>query len=81
MKCKYCGKEFISLFSSICPYCGKNNSVSLFDALFGSENKEKVKKDEPKKVKDKFDPYDWNNPDNSSDREYLDDDDYDDFDN
>ncbi len=31
--------------------------------------------------KQPFDPYNWDNPDNCSDDEYMDDDDYDDFDN
>ena len=47
MKCKHCGKEFTSLFSDICPFCGTDNSVSLFDAIFGNppeENKPASKK-------------------------------------
>ena len=76
MKCKKCGQDFISLFSDICPFCGTDNSVSLFDTLFG--NPPEQINTERKKA---FDPYDWDNPDNCSDREYMDDDDYDDFDN
>ncbi len=33
-----------------------------------------------KDEKKKFDPYDWDDPNNCSDREYMDNDDYDDFD-
>lgn len=75
MICKHCGKEFISLFSDICPFCGTDNSVSILEAIFSNPPE-----DEPKKENKKFDPYDWDNPDNCSDREYMDDDDYDDFD-
>lgn len=77
MKCKHCGKEFTSLFSDICPFCGTDNSVSLFDTIFGNPPEEK----KPIEKKKPFDPYDWDDPDNCSDREYMEDDDYDDFDN
>ena len=77
MICKFCGKEFVSIFSEVCPYCLTDNSGgSIFGAMFSNSNPDKKEK----KVKDKFDPYDWDNPDNCSDREYMDDDDYDDFD-
>ncbi len=76
MKCKCCGKDFIDLFSDKCPFCGCDNSVSLFDSIFScSEDKENPE------TKKQYDPYDWDDPDNCSDREYMDDDDYDDFDN
>lgn len=78
MICKKCKKEFSSLFSDICPYCGTDNSVSLLHAIFGNDEE---KNDPPKKKDTSYDPYDWDNPDNCSDREYMDDDDYDDFDN
>lgn len=77
MKCKHCGKEFIGFFSDVCPFCGTDNSVSLFDTIFGNPVEEK----KPENKKKSFDPYDWDDPDNCSDREYMDDDDYDDFDN
>lgn len=76
MKCKYCGKEFVSFFSNVCPFCGKKNNASILDALFNNS-----KEETPEKVKKPVDPYDWNNSDNCSDREYMDDEDYDDFDN
>lgn len=73
MKCRFCGKEFISLYSSVCPYCGADNDESLFDSLFSPiENNKK---------KNEYDPCDMEDPDNYSDDEYMDDDDYDDFDN
>ena len=77
MKCKHCGKEFVSLLSDICPYCGTDNAISLFDAIFGDLPEEENVQTEKKS----FDPYDWDNPDNCSDEEYMDDDDYDNFDN
>lgn len=77
MKCKSCGKEFVSLFSNTCPYCGNDNSTSIFDTLFGSSNNE-IKSNKKKKS---FDPYNFDDFDNCSDDEYMDDDDYDDFDN
>jgi len=73
MICKNCGKEFISIFSDVCPFCGADNSVSLFDSIFSSFDN----KTTPDKKKPKYDPNDWENPDNCSDREYMDDDDYD----
>lgn len=75
MICKKCGKEFIGLFSDICPFCGHDNYESLFHTLFSNPEPPKTNKD-----KKPFDPYDWDNPDNCSDREYMDDEDYDDFD-
>ncbi len=74
MKCKKCGKEFLGLFSDRCPYCGFDNSAS-----FGEAQSSLPKKNEKKKKK--YDPYDWDDPNNCSDREYMDNDDYDDFDN
>ncbi len=44
--------------------------------LFSLPKNDKKPEDKPK-----FNPYDWENPDNCSDREYMDDEDYDDFDN
>ncbi len=76
MKCRKCGKEFIDFFSLVCPFCGFDNNLSFFDILFGRN--ETPKKSTPNKGKS--DIYDWDNPDNCSDREYMDDDDYDDFD-
>ncbi len=60
----------------ICKNCGKDfYSVFLKTCPFcGYYNLEEKKNDE-------YDPYDWDNPDNCSDDEYMDDDDYDDFDN
>ena len=75
MKCDRCGKEYSILLFSSCPYCGHRNSTSLLRDVFGPDDR----KNDPL-AKSKFDPYDWNNPDNCSDREYMDDDDYDDFD-
>ncbi len=74
MKCEHCGNEYSSIFHSSCPYCGHTNSTSLLGAIFGPGEKKE------KRQKSPFDPYDWDNPDNCSDREYMDDDDYDDFD-
>lgn len=77
MLCSKCGKEFVSIFSTTCPFCGDPNRISLWDTLFSPTPSDNKKDDK----KDPFDPYDWENPDNCSDREYMDDDDYDDFDN
>ena len=44
MKCKHCSKEFSSLFFDICPFCGTDNGVSLFDAIFGNSPEEKSPK-------------------------------------
>lgn len=77
MRCKKCGKEFISIFSDICPFCGNDNSESLLHAIFSDT----PANEKPKNKNKPFDPYDWDNPDNCSDREYMDDDDFDDFDN
>ncbi len=81
-KCKKCGKEFISFLSETCPYCGHDNSVSFGDVLDSifSPSPDKNKNNKKKQNKP-YDPYDWDNPNNCSDREYMDDDDYDDFDN
>ena len=76
MKCQHCGNEYSLLLNSSCPYCGHTNSTSLFGAIFGPGPDEK-KKPSPKSP---FDPNDWDNPENCSDREYMDDDDYDDMD-
>ncbi len=78
MVCKKCGREFIGFFSEVCPFCGTDNNVSLFDSIFSDPPENKKTKEEKKKKK--FDPYDWDNPNNCSDREYMDNDDYDDFD-
>ena len=79
MICKRCKKEFISFLSPICPYCGCDNTVTWGDvwetATTPIENK---------REKGGFgghDPDDWEYYDNCSDREYMDDEDYDDFDN
>ena len=77
MKCKHCGKEFISIFTDVCPFCGFDNSESLLHAIFSDPPND----NKPNERKKPLDPYDWDNPDNCSDREYMDDDDYDDFDN
>ncbi len=57
----------------------KENDVlkPIFDDLFSLPKNDSKKPEE----KPKFNPYDWDNPDNCSDREYMDDEDYDDFDN
>lgn len=60
MKCRKCGKEFIDFFSLVCPFCGFDNNLSLFDILFGRN--ETPKKSAPNKGKS--DIYDWDNPDN-----------------
>lgn len=78
MKCKKCGKDFISLFSDVCPFCGCDNSTSIDDIVSSIFSPLPDNKEEKKKP---YDPYDWDNPDNCSDREYEDDEDYDDFDN
>ena len=75
MICRKCGKEFISLFTTICPACGKDNDLPIFD-LFSSDTKK-----ESKPKQESYDPYDFDNFDNCSDREYDDNEDYDDFDN
>ena len=73
MKCKNCGQEFVGLFSDICPFCGADNSVSLFDTIFGLPPQNQPSGPSKKA----HDPYDWDDPDNCSEREYMDDDDYD----
>ncbi len=81
-KCKKCGKEFIGFFSEVCPYCGYDNSISFGDIFSSSpEENNNNKGDNKKKQKKRYDRYDWDNPNNCSDREYMDNDDYDDFDN
>ena len=77
MKCKRCGQEFISILSSICPYCGTDNSVTFSDFIFGNLYDQESKKNKTKS----FDPYDFDDDKACSDNEYMDDDDYDDFDN
>ena len=67
--------DFFALFASDTPSDAPDNTTPsnhLFD-LF--QPKETTAKKE-----DVFDPYDWENPDNCSDREYEDDEDYDDED-
>ena len=42
MICSKCGKEFVSIFSTTCPFCGDPNRISLWDTLFSptpSDNK------------------------------------------
>ena len=75
MKCRFCGAEFISLFSDICPFCGCDNSESILDHLLSPAA---APKSRPKEDKDENDMED---PDNFSDEEYMEDDDFDDFDN
>ena len=75
MICRKCGKEFSSLFTTVCPNCGKDNDLPFFD-LFSNDTKE-----EPKPKQESYDPYDFEIFDNCSDREYDDNEDYDDFDN
>ena len=74
MKCTKCGQDFISLFFDICPYCGADNSKSSSSWIISTAPSEKSKSNKDTQ----YDPYDWENPDNCSDREYEDDDDYDD---
>ena len=78
MICKKCKKEFYSIFSNACPFCGCDNSVSFGDAIDSVFSPLPEKKKEQKKS---YDPFDWEDPDNCSDIEYEDDEDYDDFDN
>jgi len=78
MKCKKCGMEFTSFFSDSCPYCGSDNQTTVDDII--STIFTPLPDDKPKKEKSPFDPYDWDDPNNCSEREYDDDDDYDDFD-
>ena len=39
MKCKCCGEEFTFSFFDICPFCGTDNSVSLFDKIIDDNGK------------------------------------------
>ncbi len=55
----------------------KNETPSLFSIIFGTDSTEN---NYSRKREDKNDIYDFNNPDNCSEREYDDDDDYDDYD-
>ncbi len=57
----------------------KNQNVSLFDIIFGVNNSSNDYSP-TRKREDKENIYDWDNPNNCSEREYDDDDDYDDFD-
>ncbi len=57
----------------------KKEEPSLFDLIFGI-NSSNEDNSYSRKSDDKLDIYDWDNPDNCSEREYDDDDDYDDFD-
>lgn len=56
----------------------KNETPSLFSIIFGTDSTEK--NIYSRKREDKNDIYDFNNPNNCSEREYDDDDDYDDYD-
>ena len=92
MKCKKCGYEF-EPYTKICPYCGFDNNYSLSE-VYGYDYKEYGMSfedyiednksnnssilDTPKSKNNRYDPYDFDNPDNCSDREYMDDEDYDD---
>ena len=57
----------------------ENESLSLFDILFG-QNSSNDRTSYSRKRETKEDIYDWDNPNNCSEKEYDDDDDYDDFD-
>ncbi len=59
------------------PFGEGNKEPSFFDILFGNHHVE----DNKTSSRPSHDEYDWDDPDNCSDREYMDDDDYDDFDN
>lgn len=79
MVCKKCGKEFIAFLSDICPFCGADNTVTwgdVWDTLTTP-----LPQDKGIDRSSKVDPDDWEYHDNCSDREYEDDEDYDDFDN
>ena len=79
MVCKNCGREFIAFLSDVCPFCGADNTAqsgSIWDAITAPLPEQKGI-DRSSKV----DSDDWNNHDNCSDKEYDDDEDYDDFDN
>ena len=76
MICKHCGSSFVSFGSDVCPYCGLSNPPtneqiygSLFSPLPQSKGIDRSLK---------HDSDDWNYYDNCSDREYDDDEDYDD---
>ncbi len=56
----------------------KNETPSLFSIIFGTDLTDN--NNYSRKRQDKNDIYDFNNPDNCSEREYDDDDDYDDYD-
>lgn len=79
MKCKRCGKEFIAFLSDICPFCGADNTTTwgdVWDSLTSPSQRDKgINRSSS------HDPDDWEFHDNCSDREYEDDEDYDDFDN
>ena len=79
MKCKKCGKEFLSFLSDICPFCGADNITTWGDVL--SSLTSPTTPDKGIDRSDKYDPDDWEYHDNCSDKEYEDDEDYDDFDN
>lgn len=57
-------EKITALFSDICPFCGTENNVSSFNTIFESLAEEKKP----------FDPYDWDDSDNCTNREYVDDD-------
>lgn len=59
------------------PFDDGKKEPSFFDILFGNHP---IESNKPSS-KASHDEYDWDDPDNCSDREYMDDDDYDDFDN
>ena len=76
MICKKCRQDFIGFFSCVCPYCGFDNDQSFFGIFDLDEDIDENINDNSYN-----DEYNWDNPDNCSDDEYMDDDDYDDFDN
>ena len=79
MRCKRCGKEFIAFLSDICPFCGADNTVTWDDIWSSLTSPTPQNKGIDRSSK--YDPDDWEYHDNCSDKEYEDDEDYDDFDN
>lgn len=79
MICKKCGKEFIAFLSDICPFCGADNTTTWGDVWETLTTP--LPQTEGVDRSSKVDPDDWEVYDNCSDREYEDDEDYDDSDN
>lgn len=79
MKCKKCGKEFIAFLSDICPFCGADNTTTWSD-VWGSLTSPMPQNNGIDRSSE-YDSDDWEYHDNCSDKEYEDDEDYDDFDN